>query len=437
MSVAGIILAALGASCGVSDSDNGSGARSALPYLDDAAFRRGEMLASLVNRNDGYAQQREAHYATGKDGDWDRLGEWNPRVEPVMTAELDSPLGASSTSLSAEARALPTELVPTSEDDPRLVELGRVAFHRYPVQFAPYLRVALASRAAVRRYGLWTDEQHGNGVGGIVRAQVADGSAALALTCSSCHAAPTGEGLADGVSNSAVDLGRAMVDASQGATAPSVASAFLAWGPGRMDVSTHAGTEPARIADLRPVAWLGYLQQDATVRQNNLTSLAIRIETLATTSLNASVRPPRVVALALAAYVRSMARRLPPESDAASMFPAGKAVFESHCARCHASPALTGRPVSLAAVGTDPTLGLSADRGTGTYRVPSLHGVATRGPLLHDGTIASLEDLFDPRRLTTSFAGRLHGDGPVLGHRFGLDLDAASRSQLLEYLSAL
>ena len=41
-------------------------------------------------------------------------------------------------------------------------------------------------------------------------------------------------------------------------------------------------------------------------------------------------------------------------------------------------------------------------RGTGYYKVPSLKGVWYRGPLEHNGSVATLEDWFDP--------GRLRGD---------------------------
>jgi cytochrome c5 len=413
----------------------GGGGSTPLPYLGDASFRRAEMMASLVNTENGYARERIEHYSTGRVGDWDRLPEWNPETEPVAASELDAPGGASSIVLSANASRLCIPAAPSSEDDPALVDLGRIAFHRYPVQLAPYMRVALVSRGAARRYGLWVDE--GLGVGGLVRARTADGTGAIALTCASCHASPTNAGLTDGVSSATLDVGAAMVDAARGRMPSSIAAAMGAWGPGRIDVSTHTGTEPARIADLRPVAWLGYLQQDATVKQNDLTSLAIRIETLITTSQNASVRPPRVVALALAAYVRSLAKTLPKESDAAARSPAGEAVFESRCVRCHARPALSGAPVSLRVIGTDPDLGLSLDRGTGTYRVPSLHGVGARGPLLHDGTVPSIDALLDPSRLTPLYRERLHGSGPVQGHRYGLDLDDARRAALLEYLRAL
>jgi hypothetical protein len=112
-------------------------------------------------------------------------------------------------------------------------------------------------------------------------------------------------------------------------------------------------------------------------------------------------------------------------------------VFAAACTTCHAPPGLTGPPVPLPMIGTDPTLGLSGQRGTGDYRVPSLLGVGSRGPLLHDGTHPSVDAMFDPARTTPAFGGRLHGDGPVPGHAFGLDLSAADRLALVSYLRAL
>jgi hypothetical protein len=71
------------------------------------------------------------------------------------------------------------------------------------------------------------------------------------------------------------------------------------------------------------------------------------------------------------------------------------------------------------------------------YRVPSLHGVGTRGPLLHDGTLPSVDAMFDPARLTDAFAQKLHGSGAVAGHVYGLGLSDQQRQDLISYLHAL
>jgi cytochrome c peroxidase len=321
-------------------------------------------------------------------------------------------------------------------DDPRLVALGREAFGRYPVQLAPHWRVALTSRTAAAHYGLQVDESRGI-VGALVRARMADGSGALMVTCATCHAAPHGGSIADGPPNADLDTGAALLDAATDAIDPVVAAAVAAWGPGRLDVTTATGSEPARIPDLRPARWLTYLQQDATVRARDIAALAIRIETLIIVSHNAVTRPPRVVALALAAYLSSLADKLPSIDAAAAASSRGAGLFASRCTGCHRGPGLTGEPVPLTMIGTDPTLGNSADRGTGAYRVASLRGVGTRGPLLHDGTLPSLAAMFDPSRDTSAFAARLHGAGAVSGHPFGLDLDASDRTALLGFLGSL
>jgi cytochrome c5 len=426
---------ALAAGCG-SSAAPGSSSPDPLRYLDDASFRRSELVASLVDPGNGYSSLRLAHYATGAAGDWDRLPEWNPVTEPVGASELDAPGGASPTALSRDASALtlPTSIV--SLDDPALLALGEAAFSRYPTQPATYFSVGLTSRTAASRYGLWVDGSRG--VGGLVRARMADGSGALALTCASCHATPSrGGGIVSGLPNAALAVGDAMLAAQGLAGAPPSVDAVAAWGPGRVDVTTSAGTEPARIPDLRPVRFLTYLQQDATVRARGVVALAIRIETLLVTSNQSAVRPPRIVTLALAVYVTSLAASLPDASVAGAASPSGAKIFTSRCAGCHTQPGLTGEPVPLDVIGTDPTLGRSASRGTGFYRVPSLHGVGTRGPLLHDATVPSVDVLFDPARFAPGFTGGLHGAGPIEGHDFGLDLGPADRDALLAYLKAL
>jgi cytochrome c5 len=422
-------LAVVGAGCGAS-APSPPPEPSPPAYLTDAAYRRATLLASLVNPHDGYAEDRIAHYATGAPGDWDALPEWNPSAELVEASELELPGGAPTTTLSDRAAPLDTSLTVTSIDDPALVALGQQAFERYPVQPAPYFSVALTSASAAATYGLWTDAKRG--VGGLVRARMGDGSVTLAMTCSTCHAAPSPGGIEPGLSNRALALGAAVL-----ATEPWAPTRMAAWGPGRIDVTTSTGLEPARIPDLRPVAFLSYIQQDATLRVVDPTTLAIRIETLVIASNEEAVRPPRILALALAAYVRSLASALPSFDEAKAAQPEGAQVFESACTGCHVPPTLSGEPVPLAQIGTDPTLGDSPSRGTGMYRVPSLHGVGTRGPLLHDATLPDVDAMFDPSRLDPGFTDRLHGTGPVQGHLYGLSLTDAQRASLVAFLKAL
>jgi mono/diheme cytochrome c family protein len=340
-------------------------------YLDDAAFRRAAMVGELVSTTNGYARVRLERYAI--DGGWDDLPEWNPAVARRGTGE---PAAA----LAFDAQAI--------VDDPvALAELGARAFTRYPVQLwqAP-------------PQGLWSDSA--NGSGGLI--DVALDPPRLAATCATCHATVRDGALVIGLANDTLELG---------------------WGPGRLDVTTLDGHEPVRTPDLRPVGLEAYLHADANVRATDTIALAIRIETLIITSHSEAVRPPRIVALALATYLKTLApaERAAPITEPASR---GAAVFAMTCAGCHAGPAFTGDPVALAAIGTDPTVGLSLERGTGTYRVPSLRGVADRTWLLHDGSVSSLAALLDPARTSP-------------GHHFGAELSADDRAALVAFLHTL
>lgn len=81
---------------------------------------------------------------------------------------------------------------------------------------------------------------------------------------------------------------------------------------------------------------------------------------------------------------------------------------------------------------------VSTFAGTGYYKVPSLNGLWYRGPFGHSGSIATLEDWFDPARLRddyvpTGFAG-VGGPRPVPGHEFGLRLPAEDKRALIAFL---
>ena len=94
-------------------------------------------------------------------------------------------------------------------------------------------------------------------------------------------------------------------------------------------------------------------------------------------------------------------------------------------------------------VGTDPYLAMNTRKGTGLYRVPSLRGVWYRGPFEHNGSIATLEDWFDPKRLEEGYVptGWKGPPGtksrPIYGHKFGLDLSGEERLALIAFLKTL
>lgn len=139
----------------------------------------------------------------------------------------------------------------------------------------------------------------------------------------------------------------------------------------------------------------------------------------------------------------------------------GQQVFtQSGCGRCHTPPLYTSNQlvpaegftaptdhyqrydILDARVGTDPSLTMTTRRGTGYYKIPSLKGVWYRGPFEHSGSVATLEDWFNPARLRddyvpTGFVGFGVKTRAVKGHPFGLNLSADDRAALIAFLKTL
>lgn len=93
-------------------------------------------------------------------------------------------------------------------------------------------------------------------------------------------------------------------------------------------------------------------------------------------------------------------------------------------------------------IGTDANLTMNTRRGTGYYKVPSLEGVWYRGMFEHSGSVATLEDWFDSRRLrddyvSTGFKGYGVTTRAVPGHEFGLKLAAEDKKALIAFLRTL
>jgi mono/diheme cytochrome c family protein len=169
---------------------------------------------------------------------------------------------------------------------------------------------------------------------------------------------------------------------------------------------------------------------------------------------------PDHIAFALAQYLFSLEPPKNPNlSDPRAV--AGRQVFErEECGTCHSPPLYTNNKLTLAkgfslpedhpyktdvipiSVGTDPGLALKTRKGTGLYKVPSLKGVWYRGLLSHDGSVATLEDWFDPARLRgdyvpTGFKGYKVTRRAVPGHEFGLNLTAEEKAALIAFLRTL
>ena len=93
-------------------------------------------------------------------------------------------------------------------------------------------------------------------------------------------------------------------------------------------------------------------------------------------------------------------------------------------------------------VGTDPFLALVTRRGTGYYKVPSLKGLWRRGPFEHNGSVATLEDWFDAKRLRedyvpTGYRGYGSATRAVRGHEYGMHLSHQEKNALIAFLKTL
>jgi mono/diheme cytochrome c family protein len=167
------------------------------------------------------------------------------------------------------------------------------------------------------------------------------------------------------------------------------------------------------------------------------------------------------VLYAIGMYVMSLEPAKNPVTASPDELAAGSRVFQSEgCAGCHTPPNYTNGKLTLAegyeipsdhpnladvmpvGVKTDNGLAMKTRKGTGFYKVPSLRGVWYRPFLLHDGSVKSLEELFDPQRLEANYSPR--GWNPpgvktraVPGHEFGLRLSPEDKAALLTFLRSL
>lgn len=136
----------------------------------------------------------------------------------------------------------------------------------------------------------------------------------------------------------------------------------------------------------------------------------------------------------------------------------GQRIFEQQgCGGCHTPPFYTNNKLTPApgfkvpedllkseeilnvSVGTDSTLALQTRRGTGFYKVPSLRGVWYRTAFGHGGQAETLEEWFDPARLSQDYVptGFHLGPGAIKGHEFGLKLSPDDRQDLIAFLRTL
>jgi hypothetical protein len=230
---------------------------------------------------------------------------------------------------------------------------------------------------------------------------------------------------------------------------------------------------PAKVPDLIGIKDRKYIDHTATHLHRGIGDI-MRYAALVTSAEAAEFGPHQMMGkntkrtglrvsdealYALALYVYSL--QPPPNPNAfGPEAAAGQKLFLRECAGCHVPPLYTSNKVTLAegfeppkdkpaaldvmpiSVGTDPSLALLTRKGTGYYKIPSLKGVWYRGRYLHDGSVASLEEMFNPDRLKeTHVPGGFRPLGSdrraIPGHTFGLNLKPEERQQLIAFLKTL
>ena len=164
---------------------------------------------------------------------------------------------------------------------------------------------------------------------------------------------------------------------------------------------------------------------------------------------------------ALTQYIYSLKPPENPNYFDEALLSRGETIFkEQGCITCHTPPLYTNNQLTPAlgfeppkehfekydifnvSVETDPTLAMKSRRGTGYYKIPSLLGLWYRGPYLHSGNLANLEDLFDPARLQddyvpTGYKPYMVETMAVKGHEFGMELNEGDKQALVAFLKSL
>lgn len=232
---------------------------------------------------------------------------------------------------------------------------------------------------------------------------------------------------------------------------------------------------PTRILDLFGLKYNRYMDATASHRLNGPEDVA-RYAALVTGGDRLDFGPHRMltdaqrrvrfryadeVLYAIGKYLLSLDSPKNPSPAPPEVIARGKQVFaREECGACHAPPNYTSGKVTLAhgwtppidhpnrtdimmrSIGTDPGTALKTRKGTGFYRIPALRGVWSRRLLLHDGSLTSLEELFDRGRLSPDYEPKgWNPPGvtrrPVSGHLFGLALTAEDKAALVAFLRAL
>jgi hypothetical protein len=167
------------------------------------------------------------------------------------------------------------------------------------------------------------------------------------------------------------------------------------------------------------------------------------------------------VLYAIGMYVMSLEPPTNPNPPPKDLVKRGERVFRREkCGACHPAPNYTTGELTPAlgfnvpfdhpnfgdardrSIGTDPGLALHTRKGTGFYKIPSLRGLWYRPRLLHDASIVTLEELFDPARLDPEYERKGWSPpgvtkGAVPGLEFLTKLSPGDKTALIAFLRSL
>jgi hypothetical protein len=264
-------------------------------------------------------------------------------------------------------------------------------------------------------------------------------------------------------------------------SAGEIAEAYEAMIPGLAARAGFTIYDMPKIADLTGLKDRKYLDMTARFEQRGIGDIMRYAATCAGANyffsslatlppeaippLAESWRPSDAVCYAIALYVYSLEPppnpNIPRTAAEQAVVERGAQIFRTEgCAHCHPPPLYTNNKLTPAGnfaiperhrarydildrrVGTDDRSATVSDRGRGYYKVPSLLGVWYRGPFEHNGSVATLEDWFDERRLRnnylpTGFRGYCVTQRAVKGHEYGLDLAPDDKGALIAFLKTL
>ncbi|MBX7234376.1 MAG: right-handed parallel beta-helix repeat-containing protein [Caldilineales bacterium] len=150
---------------------------------------------------------------------------------------------------------------------------------------------------------------------------------------------------------------------------------------------------------------------------------------------------------ALAAFERSLlSQNSPFDRYAAGDFDAltpqqrrGLALFRSgatRCFECHSAPTFANEGFRVIGVPDDDPgrAAVAADALPGAFKTPTLRNIALSAPYMHDGSLATLEEVLD---FYAEGAGRAHGAENVDALINGFDMSESEKADLLAFLYAL